>query len=64
MIVPTPPAAAPAPVPAVPGIVRRYLPVARLLLDLNPAIHCGELQLANRLRVLVKRLVVIGKVTR
>lgn len=60
MNVPLPPAAP----PAVPVAVRRFLPAARLLIDLNPAIHYGELQLANRLRVLVKRLVVIGKVTR
>ncbi|MBI4325263.1 MAG: hypothetical protein HY674_08370 [Chloroflexi bacterium] len=57
----TPPAAAP---PAVPAIVRPYLAPARLIMDMAPALRFREDEIAKRLFVLTRRLVVMGKLVR
>ncbi len=52
----------PAP-PAVPAAVRRLLPVAHLLIESDPALRLyDEIRLANRLRVLVKRLSIVSRI--
>ena len=58
MISPPPP-----PPPPPPAALRRYLPAAKALIKSDPALYFyDETRLANRLRVLTKRLSIVHRI--